>query len=48
VIADNEGNPLNKPMQTNLNVEAYKKWLDEGVELFTSPQPLSQGRGAQK
>lgn len=34
VIADHEGNPLNKPMPTNLNVEEYKKWLDEGVELF--------------
>ncbi|MCJ7447492.1 MAG: thioredoxin family protein, partial [Bacteroidales bacterium] len=53
VIIDNDGNPLNKPMPTNLNVEEYKRWLDEGVELFTSPQPpadagqaLSQGRGA--
>lgn len=34
VIADHEGNPLNKPMPTNLNVEEYKKWLDEGVEIF--------------
>lgn len=34
VIADHEGNPLNKPMPTNMNVEEYKKWLDEGVELF--------------
>jgi thiol:disulfide interchange protein DsbD len=34
VIADHEGNPLNKPMPTNLNVEEYKKWLDEGVKLF--------------
>ena len=34
VITDHEGNPLNKPMPTNLNVEEYKKWLDEGVELF--------------
>jgi thiol:disulfide interchange protein DsbD len=46
VIADHEGNPVNKPMPTNLNVEEYKKWLDEGFALFTSPQPLSQGRGA--
>jgi thiol:disulfide interchange protein len=46
VIADHEGNPVNKPMPTNLNVEEYKKWLDEGLALFTSPQPLSQGRGA--
>lgn len=36
VIADPEGNPLNKPMPTNLNVEEYKKWLDEGVSLFKS------------
>ena len=34
VITDYEGNPLNKPMPTNLNIEDYKKWLDEGVELF--------------
>jgi thiol:disulfide interchange protein DsbD len=34
VIADHEGNPLNKPMPTNLNVEEYKKWLDEGVAKF--------------
>jgi len=34
VITDYEGNPLNKPMPTNLNVEEYKKWLDEGVEIF--------------
>lgn len=34
VITDYEGNPLNKPMPTNMNVEEYKKWLDEGVEIF--------------
>ncbi len=34
VIADYDGNPLNNPMPTNLNVEEYKKWLDEGVMLF--------------
>lgn len=34
VIADHEGNALNKPMPTNLNVGEYKKWLDEGVALF--------------
>lgn len=34
VIADYEGNALNKPMPTNLNVEEYKKWLDEGTMLF--------------
>jgi thiol:disulfide interchange protein DsbD len=47
VITDHEGNPLNKPMPTNMNIGEYKKWLDEGMELFNaSPQPLSQGRGA--
>ncbi len=34
VIADYEGNPMNTPMPTNLNVEEYKKWLDEGVAAF--------------
>ncbi len=36
VITDHEGNPLNKPMPTNMNVEEYKKWLDEGLELFAA------------
>ncbi len=36
VITDHEGNPLNKPMPTNLNVEEYKKWLDEGLANFNS------------
>ena len=39
VIADYNGNPLNKPMPTNLNVEEYKNWLDEGVALFKSRNP---------
>jgi thiol:disulfide interchange protein DsbD len=34
VIADHDGNPLNKPMPTNLNIGEYKSWLDEGVLLF--------------
>jgi hypothetical protein len=34
VIADHEGNSINKPMPTNLNIGEYKKWLDEGIELF--------------
>ena len=34
VITDHNGNPLNKPMPTNMNVEEYKKWLDEGLEMF--------------
>jgi thiol:disulfide interchange protein DsbD len=36
VITDHEGNPLNKPMPTNMNVEEYKKWLDEGLEMFNA------------
>jgi len=39
IIADPEGNPLNRPMPTNLNVEEYKKWLDEGIESFKSKNP---------
>jgi hypothetical protein len=27
---------LNKPMPTNLNVEEYKKWLDDGFAKFNS------------
>jgi thiol:disulfide interchange protein len=34
VITDYEGNALNTPMPTNLNVEEYKKWLDEGIAAF--------------
>jgi thiol:disulfide interchange protein DsbD len=34
VIADHEGNPVNKPMPTNLNVDEYKKWLDEGLAMY--------------
>ena len=36
VITDSEGNPMNKPMPTNLNIGEYKKWLDEGVAIFKS------------
>jgi thiol:disulfide interchange protein len=39
VITDHEGNALNKPMPTNLNVDEYKNWLDEGVALFKSKNP---------
>jgi thiol:disulfide interchange protein len=35
VISDFDGNPLNAPMPTNLNVQEYKKWLDEGISLFS-------------
>jgi thiol:disulfide interchange protein DsbD len=34
VITDHDGNPLNKPMPTNLNIDEYKKWLDEGFASF--------------
>jgi thiol:disulfide interchange protein DsbD len=34
VIAGHSGEPLNKPMPTNLNVEEYIKWLDEGYAMF--------------
>lgn len=34
VITDHDGNPLNTPMPTNLNIEEYKAWLDEGFRLF--------------
>jgi len=36
VIADHEGNPVIQPMPTNLNVEEYRKWLDDGVAQFKS------------
>jgi thiol:disulfide interchange protein DsbD len=36
VIADYEGNALNNPMPTNLNIGEYKKWLDEGIAIFKS------------
>jgi len=38
VISDYEGNPLNKPMPTNLNVEEFKNWLDEGYSKYVSNQ----------
>jgi thiol:disulfide interchange protein len=34
VITDHNGMALNKPMPTNLKIGEYKKWLDEGMELF--------------
>jgi thiol:disulfide interchange protein DsbD len=36
VIAGHDGNPLNTPTPTNLNVEEYKQWLDEGLRLFNN------------
>jgi thiol:disulfide interchange protein len=41
VITDHEGNPLNKPMPANMNVGEYKKWLDEGLELFTAKYKIN-------
>lgn len=38
VITDHEGNPLNDPMPTNLNINEYKTWLDEGFRLFKAKQ----------
>jgi thiol:disulfide interchange protein DsbD len=35
VITDFEGNPLNEPMITNLNIGEYKNWLDEGYRNFS-------------
>jgi thiol:disulfide interchange protein len=34
VIADYNGNAVIKPMPTNLKIEEYKKWLDEGLADF--------------
>jgi thiol:disulfide interchange protein len=39
VITDYDGNSLNMPMPTNLNVDKYKKWLDEGIALFNNKYP---------
>jgi thiol:disulfide interchange protein DsbD len=44
VIADHEGNQLNNPMPTNLNVEEYKRWLDEGFKNFTSAKSHKKRR----
>lgn len=38
VITDHEGNPVNNPMPTNLDVESYKAWLDEGISKFKAIQ----------
>lgn len=34
VITDHQGNQLNAPMTTILDVDEYRKWLDEGLKLF--------------
>jgi thiol:disulfide interchange protein DsbD len=34
VITDHDGNPLNKPMPTNLNIGEFKAWLDGGLAVF--------------
>ena len=36
VITDSEGKALINTMPTNLKVEEYKKWLDEGYDAFYS------------
>ncbi|MDP4222477.1 MAG: cytochrome c biogenesis protein CcdA [Bacteroidota bacterium] len=36
VITDYNGDPLNRPMPTNLKVKDYKNWLDEGISIFES------------
>jgi thiol:disulfide interchange protein len=35
VIADYEGNPVITPSPSNLNVDEYKKWLEEGISQFS-------------
>ncbi|HEX2920314.1 MAG TPA: cytochrome c biogenesis protein CcdA [Bacteroidales bacterium] len=37
VIVDHEGNQLNDPMPTNLNVREYGSWLDDGIARFGKP-----------
>ena len=34
VIADHSGKPINTPSITNLDIESYKSWLDEGSSIF--------------
>ncbi len=34
VITDDQGNALIEPMPTNLNVEEYKQWLNDGIKAF--------------
>ncbi len=36
VIVDQNGKPLNSPMPTNLNIQEYKAWLDDGLAKFNS------------
>ncbi|MEZ5011198.1 MAG: thioredoxin family protein [Bacteroidales bacterium] len=36
VITDHNGNPLNKPMEHNLDIAEYISWLDEGIKLFNA------------
>ncbi len=42
VITDHEGNPLNKPMPTNLNTTEYKEWLEEGMANFRAKYPVRE------
>lgn len=43
VIVDHKGIPLNKPMPTNLSIDEYRVWLDEGIKNFASTQSLFPG-----
>lgn len=36
VITDHDGNVLNTPMPSNMNIKEFKSWLDEGSSLFKS------------
>jgi len=36
VITDDDGNPVNRPMPTNLNIQEYKAWLDDGLAKFNA------------
>ena len=36
VISDFDGNAVIRPMPTNLKIEDYKNWLDEGIKSFNS------------
>ena len=36
VISDYDGNAVIKPMPTNLNIEDYKNWLNDGIKSFNS------------